>query len=51
MDLDLKVLNYNDLGLLSPGGALFMVHQIAKEVMAMTNVANSAGALVEGLKL
>jgi len=32
--LGLRVLNYQDLGLLSPGGALFMTHQIAKEVMA-----------------
>jgi hypothetical protein len=32
--LDLRVLNYHDLGLLSVGGALFMGHQIAKEVMA-----------------
>lgn len=32
--LSLSVLNYQDLGLLSVGGALFMAHQIAKEVMA-----------------
>lgn len=30
----MRVLNYDDLGLLSVGGGLFMVHQIAKEVMA-----------------
>lgn len=34
VSLSLHVLNYQDLGLLSAGGALFMVHQIAKEVMA-----------------
>lgn len=34
VDLGLKVLTYDDLGLLSPGGALFMAHQIAKEVIA-----------------
>lgn len=34
VSLSLQVLTYQDLGLLSPGGALFMVHQIAKEVMA-----------------
>jgi hypothetical protein len=28
------VLSYYDLGLLSVGGALFMAHQVAKEVMA-----------------
>lgn len=32
--LSLRVLNYDDLGLLSVGGALFMAHQIKKEVMA-----------------
>jgi hypothetical protein len=32
--LSLHVLNYQDLGLLSAGGALFMAHQVAKEVMA-----------------
>lgn len=37
VSLDLKVLNYEDLGLLSVGGSLFMVHQVAKEVMATIN--------------
>jgi hypothetical protein len=32
--LGLRVLTYQDLGLLSVGGALFMAHQVAKEVMA-----------------
>jgi hypothetical protein len=44
--LDLRVLTYQDLGLLSVGGALFMAHQIAKEVMAtiggVTTIAGSA---------
>jgi len=35
--LGLRVLNYQDLGLLSVGGALFMVNQVAKEVMASIN--------------
>ena len=34
VSLSLRVLNYDDLGLLSVGGALFMAHQIEKEVMA-----------------
>jgi hypothetical protein len=34
VDLSLRVLNYQDLGLLSVGGALFMAHQIEKEIMA-----------------
>jgi hypothetical protein len=32
--LGMRVLTYQDLGLLSVGGALFMVHQVVKEVMA-----------------
>lgn len=35
--LGMRVLNYNDLGLPSVGGALFMVHQVATEVMATIN--------------
>lgn len=43
--LDLRVLNYHDLGLLSIGGGMFMAHQIAKEVMATINTGNlAAGA-------
>jgi hypothetical protein len=30
----MRVLNYRDLGLLSPGGAVFMAHQLLKEAMA-----------------
>lgn len=44
--LGLRVLNYRDLGLLSPGGALFMAHQLMKEGMATLNSVNAAaGAL------
>ncbi len=32
--LTLRVLNYQDLGMKSFGGSLFMAHQVAKEVMA-----------------
>ena len=32
--VEMRVLNYQDLGLASAGGALFMAHQIAKETMA-----------------
>ena len=35
--LSLTVLNYHDLGLASVGGALFMAHQVTKEVMATIN--------------
>lgn len=41
--LDLKVLTYEDLGLASAGGALFLAHQIAKEAMATINGASSLG--------
>lgn len=34
VSLDLRVLTYQDLGLLSAGGALYMTHQVAKEAMA-----------------
>jgi hypothetical protein len=37
VSLDLQVLSYYDLGLLSPGGALFMAHQLIKEGMATIN--------------
>ena len=46
VNLGLRVLNYQDLGLLSVGGALFMAHQIIKEVMAtIGGVGNIAGAV------
>jgi len=35
--LQLTVLNYKDLGLLSVGGAMYMANQVIKEVMATTN--------------
>jgi hypothetical protein len=41
VQLDMRVLSYNDLGLLSAGGALFMAHQIAKEAMATINGASA----------
>jgi len=34
VSLELAVLSYDDLGLVSVGGALFMAHQIAKEAFA-----------------
>ena len=44
--LGLRVLNYRDLGLVSPGGGLFMAHQIMKEVLATrTGITNTASAL------
>lgn len=43
--LGLRVLNYQDLGLLSVGGALFMVHQIVKEVMATIGGVSNIAAI------
>jgi contractile injection system tube protein len=44
VSLGLRILNYRDLGLLSPGGALFMAHQLAKEVMATINTVSNVPA-------
>ena len=43
--LDLDVLNYHDLGLVSVGGALFMAHQIVKESMAKSGTPASLSAV------
>ena len=51
VDLSLQVLSYIDLKLTNPGYTLFLAHQIAKEAMATTNVANSAMNLTASLKL
>jgi hypothetical protein len=47
--LGLRVLNYRDLGLLSPGGGLFMAHQLVKESMATLNGAASLGPALSSL--
>lgn len=41
VDLSLYVLSYADLKLTHPGYTLFLAHQIAKEIMATSNVFNS----------
>ncbi len=46
VSLGLRVLNYRDLGLLSPGGALFMAHQLIKEGMATLNGVGAAVSAV-----
>ena len=48
VDLDLSVLSYHDLGLTSVGGALFMGHQIVKEVMATVGGVGAIGGAVSG---
>lgn len=51
VELSLTVLSYNDLHVTSPGHALFLVHQIVKEVMATTNIFNSVQNVGAGFKL
>ena len=46
--LGLRVLNYQDLGMLSVGGALFMAHQVIKEVMATVGGVATIGGSVSG---
>jgi len=45
VSLGLRVLSYNDLPLLHPGHALFLVHQGVKEVMATIGSVNNLGAV------
>jgi len=51
VELSLTVLSYNDLQITSPGNALFLVHQVAKEVLATSNVFNSVQNVGAALKL
>lgn len=51
VEVTLNVLSYNDLKIASPGQALFLVHQITKEALAMTNIFASAENIGSGLKL
>ena len=46
--LSLRVLNYQDLGMSSAGGALFMAHQVAKEVMATLG---GAATIASGIRV
>jgi hypothetical protein len=49
-EVSLSVLSYNDLKITTPGNALFLVHQITKEVMATTNLFNSVQNVGVALK-
>lgn len=51
VELSLTVLSYQDFSVLHPGYALFLAHQVTKEVLATTNVANSAQNIATGLRL
>lgn len=51
VDLTLNVLSYHDLKITNPGQAIFFAHQIAKEVLATSNVIGSVANLGGSLKL
>jgi hypothetical protein len=51
LNLTLQVLSYQDLERNSKGANLFMVHQVAKEVMATSNVFNSVANIGFSLPL
>lgn len=51
VDLSLLVLSYYDLKISNPGYSIFLTHQIAKEVMATSNVLNSIQSTGVSLKL
>ena len=48
VSLGLRVLTNQDLGLPSVGGALFMAHQVAKEIMATIGSAGNAAGVLSG---
>jgi hypothetical protein len=51
VELSLQILSYADLKQGHPGYNLFLAHQIVKEIMATTNVINSAQNIGASLKL
>jgi hypothetical protein len=48
VNLGMRVLNVNDVGFLNPAGALYMVYQIEKEVMALANTFQTIASLGAG---
>lgn len=51
VEISLTVLSYHDLKLTNPGHALFLAHQITKEIMATTNIFNAAPSIGVALAL
>ena len=51
VDLSLQVLSYHDLKLSNPGYYLFMAHQIAKEITAVSNLVNGASSVGFALQI
>jgi hypothetical protein len=50
VELSLAVLSYVDLKVNHPGYAIFLAHQIAKEALAVSNVASAAQAVMSSMK-
>jgi hypothetical protein len=48
VNLGMRVLNVNDVGFINPAGALYMVYQIEKEVMALANTFQTIASLGAG---
>lgn len=51
VELSLSVLSYQDLSITNPAYTLFLAHHVVKEVMAATNVFNSAQSIGSSLNL
>lgn len=51
VDLSLSVLSYHDLKITNPGQAVFIAHQVTKELLATSNVIGSVANLGVSLKL
>jgi hypothetical protein len=51
VSLGLRVLSYSDLPLSHPGYALFLAHQVAKEVMATIGSSGSLADVAGGARL
>ncbi len=51
VELSLNVLSAHDFKASQPGFYLFMVHQVMKEILAVTNVFNSIQSVGSGLRL
>ena len=49
VSLGMRVLNYRDLGLLSPGGGIFMAHQLMKEGLATLSSASNLGPILSSI--
>lgn len=55
VSLSLTVLTYQDLGVLSPGGSVFLAHQVAKEVLArvggLASAVSGAASISVGVRI